>query len=475
MVASGFVGRIQELTQLREFMAQPESGLAVIYGRRRVGKTRLIAELLEATPVLSFEGLEERPTRDQINHFLFQLQPYVESLKFRGKRPSTWKEALLLLLQALKASPRPVVLDEFQWMANYRHELVSDLKYVWENFLAKVPGQKLILCGSIASFMLEKVINSRALYGRVDVRLSLPGFRLRESQELLADKGEAEVLEAHLLTGGIPKYLKLLGEGPSVQLAIQKHAFTPNSYFVTEYRSIFASHFGKNPDFQNIVRALAAHPLGLSREQLIEKAKLDSGGYLTEQLRDLESVGFIRAAAPIHKAAKGVQVKYFLIDAYLRFYFDFLLPNLNKIQSGRENLFAHIAQSGAFHAWMGRAFEYTCIQHAHLISTLLGFSGIDYTVGPYFVPSRKGELQGVQIDLVFDRPDNVMTACEIKYGSRPAGVEVIPEMERKVQLLEAVAGRKTIHKVLIVKEPVSQELARRMYFYRIIRADELFQ
>ena len=98
MVASGFVGRIQELTQLREFIAQPESGLAVIYGRRRVGKTRLIAELLEATPVLLFEGLEERPTRDQINHFLFQLQPYVESLKFRGKRPSTWKEALLLWL-----------------------------------------------------------------------------------------------------------------------------------------------------------------------------------------------------------------------------------------------------------------------------------------------------------------------------------------------------------------------------------------
>ncbi len=68
-----------------------------------------------------------------------------------------------------------------------------------------------------------------------------------------------------------------------------------------------------------------------------------------------------------------------------------------------------------------------------------------------------------------------MTACEIKYGSRPVGVEIIPEMERKVQLLEAVARRKTIHKVLIVKEPVSQELARRMYFYRIIRADELFQ
>jgi len=104
-----------------------------------------------------------------------------------------------------------------------------------------------------------------------------------------------------------------------------------------------------------------------------------------------------------------------------------------------------------------------------------GFVGRAEVLEAHLLTGGIPKYQGVQIDLVFDRPDNVMTACEIKYGSRPVGVEVIPEMERKVQLLEAVAGRKTIHKVLIVKEPVSQELARRMYFYRIIRAEELFQ
>src|SRR5688572_27802207 len=136
---TSFVGRTQELAQLREFLARPEAGLAVIYGRRRVGKSRLIAETLQGLDILSFEGLEERPQRDQINHFLFQLQPHVASLHFRGRRPKNWKEALLLLYEAIKARPRPVVLDEFQWMANYRHELISDLKYVWENFFAKLP------------------------------------------------------------------------------------------------------------------------------------------------------------------------------------------------------------------------------------------------------------------------------------------------------------------------------------------------
>jgi len=95
-------------------------------------------------------------------------------------------------------------------MANYRHELVSELKYVWERFLSKRPGQKLILCGSIASFMVEKVLKSSALYGRIETELEVPAFKLAETQQMLPGKGFDEILQAHLLTGGVPKYLELL-------------------------------------------------------------------------------------------------------------------------------------------------------------------------------------------------------------------------------------------------------------------------
>src|SRR5262245_12767313 len=103
MSPPSFVGRTQELTQLRGFAARTDPTVAIIYGRRRIGKSRLIAEALQGTGALFFEGLEERPQRDQINHFLFQLQPSLGSLKFRGKRPTTWKEALLLLFEAIEA------------------------------------------------------------------------------------------------------------------------------------------------------------------------------------------------------------------------------------------------------------------------------------------------------------------------------------------------------------------------------------
>jgi len=479
MTTPFFTGRTQELKQLQHFSTRPRPAIAVVYGRRRVGKSALIREALKGTTApLFFEGLEERPKREQIAHFLFQLQRQLGLSSPVEKPPATWKEALLQLFEAIKANPRPIVLDEFQWMANYRRELVSDLKYVWDNFFATLSGQKLILCGSIASFMIDKVIKSSALYGRIDVQIELTAFKLKETREFLAEKGDAEVLEAHLLTGGIPAYLQLLGEHASVQLAMQHLAFTPNQYFVNEYERIFVSHFGKNPDFESIVRTLAQHPLGLYREQLTTAAKVTAGGPLTAHLKDLASAGFINATPSFQKAVEFSQVKnlkYLLSDAYLRFYFSFILPNMLKIQAGKENLFPAIVQTGAFHAWMGRSFEYTCMRHANLISAILGFSGIDFTAGPYFAAPRKGESQGVQVDLVFDRPDNVLTLCEMKYSSQPVGVEIIQEIERKVELLRAIAGKKTIQKVLIVKEPVSRELAGRIYFYRIIEAKELFQ
>lgn len=261
---------------------------------------------------------------------MFQLLQQLEAadrsqIPTSAAAPATWKQGFLLLFTALKAKPCVVVFDEFQWMANYRHELIADLKFVWDGFFATLPGQKLILCGSIASFMVNKVIKSSAFYGRIE-----------------------------------------------------------------------------------------------------------------------------------------------------RFYFSFIQPNLKKIRSDHsQTLFAAITQTGAWHVWMGRSFEYLCLQHADLISRQLGFSGIDFTVGPYFAPTKRGRV-GVQVDLVFDRADGVLSVCEMKYSRRPVGTEVIADMERKVQFLQRAADRKTIQRILIVHKEPSPALLKSGYFYRIIDASRLF-
>jgi uncharacterized protein len=466
-----FIGRKSELHRLDRFLRSPQPRIAVIHGRRRIGKSMLIRHALADRAALFFEALEERPKREQLEHFMRQLQQSTGRSVAQARR---WTEGLLQLHETLRGEPCPIVLDEMQWMANYRSDLVSELKYVWDGFLSQLPAQKLILCGSIASFMVEKVVKSSALYGRVEVEMEVRPFKLLETQQMLSGRGLEEILQAHMLTGGIPQYLELLRDQPSVQLGIQALAFQPDGYFTSEYQRIFISHFGRNPVFEAIVRALADQPLGLRREELAVKTGLAPGGRLSEHLRDLESAGFLSADTPFNRGVGSREIKYFLCDAYLRFYFAFIRPNLKKIRAGQgANILAGLSGSGSLNAWMGRSFEYLCLQHALEISRLVGFSAVDFTMGPYFASPRRSGPPGVQVDLVFDRADKVLTVCEMKYSARPVGVEVIASMKRKVELLHPLAVGKTIQPVLIVHERPSQQLLDQGYFYKIIEAREL--
>ncbi len=470
---SEFIGRSEELVVLRTIIGNPEPTIGVVYGRRRIGKSRLIRKSLEGKNALFFEGLENRPRQAQITNFLFQLEKQTGG-RNDGEAIKTWTKAFVRLYEYVKEKPCHICLDEFQWTANYRSEVVAELKMAWEQYLSTVPGLTLILCGSIASFMVTKVLRSSALYGRTNAQIHLKPFSLTETAAMLAGRGTTELLEAQMFTDGIPRYLELLADGPSVRLSMGKQSFSDSGYFVDEFDRIFVSHFGKHPVFERIIQYLSEHPYGRYRKQIAEALGVTEGGLLSNHLGDLESAGFISSQTPFNRDSSSRHIRYYLTDAYMRFYFAFIKPNIKKIRSGmHKDQFARISQSPAFAAWLGRSFEHLCINHGGRIASLLGFSGIDFTAGPYFNP-RDEKTEGVQIDLLFDRADKVITLCEMKHRVKPVGMEVLKEVERKVEVLATRFPGRTIQKVLITTGEPGRELCASGYFYRILRADELF-
>ncbi len=122
---------------------------------------------------------------------------------------------------------------------------------------------------------------------------------------------------------------------------------------------------------------------------------------------------------------------------------------------------------------VGLAFEYLCMDHAGKISSILGFSGIEFSFGPYFEAHGKNK-SGVQADLLFDRKDNVITLCEMKYSLTPVGMDVIKDVERKAEILRKKFRKKTIQKVLISRSSPTRNLTASGYFYRVIRPGEFF-
>ncbi|MBI4604601.1 MAG: AAA family ATPase, partial [Planctomycetes bacterium] len=187
---SPFLGRAAELALLREKYRSPRSELVVIYGRRRIGKSRLVQHFSRDKPSLQFEGLEGERTPAQVKHFVQTLRRQVQDPLLDAASIQSWDQAFTFLSE--RVLPRHeeklvLFLDELPWMAAGRKKLVSLIKYFWDNHW-KQRNVLLILCGSISSFMVDQVILSNALYGRASLEICLRGLAPGEAKLLFRRK-----------------------------------------------------------------------------------------------------------------------------------------------------------------------------------------------------------------------------------------------------------------------------------------------
>jgi AAA+ ATPase superfamily predicted ATPase len=472
--AETFVGREEELSRLRELAERPGSQVAVVYGRRRVGKTSLIRRAFARERVLCFEGIEGKGTATQIRNFLFQLERQSGLSIPRKSECSEWTQALSALASCVEGQRVVILFDEFQWTANYRSDLVTSLKMMWDQYLERAGKVTLILCGSIASFLQKKVVQSKAFYGRTNLCIHLEPFQLRDTAKILSGRGWDEVLLAQLLVGGIPLYLKLLQAEDSILAGMGRLAFTETGYFAGEYERIFVSHFGSTGKYPEVLTAIAEKPFGLSRLEIVERTGAAAGGEFTRVLDNLESAGFVGSYVPFDKPDNSRLIRYFISDPFLRFHLAFLVPKRSRRAPANRGFLEHVVPSPQFRSWLGRGFELLCLDHSAVIAEILGFAGVEYRTGPYFRHGKGGMLAGVQIDLLFDRADRVVTLCELKYRDARVGIEVTREVAQKIARVPQLAG-KTVQKVLITRSEPTRELVRSGFFSRIIPARELLQ
>src|SRR5262249_46622921 len=148
--------------------------LAVIYGRRRVGKTRLVEKFMAGKTFLRFEGLEHTRTKDQISHFVADLSKQLNDPILERAKIDSWDVVFDYLTTVFSKSKSKYIIffDEFQWLAANQTRLVSILKKYWDQQWSK-QDVFLILCGSVCSYMIKRVIASKALYGRINWELCL--------------------------------------------------------------------------------------------------------------------------------------------------------------------------------------------------------------------------------------------------------------------------------------------------------------
>lgn len=467
-----FIGRKFERSRLAQVADTEEASIVIVYGRRRVGKTELIEQAFKNRNIIKFEGIEGEPESRQMSHVLSQLAGYVGDPLIARLDLKSWAEIFQLIAKHVSKGKWTLFLDELQWMASYRSHLIAELKYVWDNYFRQNESLILVLCGSSPSFIINKVLHSRALYNRSQHEIHLQEFDLHEAKEFLGGRrSNREVMDAYLTVGGIPEYLKYLNRESSVFLGLCKNTFTSGGFFSNEYQRIFTSSFGENRDYLEIIRFLSREKFA-ARQQIARHIKCKTGGRLTALLRDLELCGFITRYSPFNLDEQSLLARYTISDQYLQFYFKFIEPIYREIQDGNFNKNpTSPVNTDAYLKWLGYSFERLCRKQHRLIARLLGFESVVYKAGAFFNRQTGNQDQGYQIDLVFDRADRVLTVCEIKYLQSKATRGIIAGFERRLELFPN-PKKATIQKVLITTEGADNELTG--YFDRILTLDDIF-
>jgi hypothetical protein len=414
-ITQPLIGRKKEQETLLALLHSPEPEMVAIVGRRRVGKTFLIRTVYENRIDFELTGIQNATQEKQLQHFHTQLKIQF-GRKAPKKLPTDWMDAfwqLISILDKLKKTEKAVIfLDELSWLATPKSGFLEALGFFWNSWASK-RNIVVVICGSAASWMIQKVIYDKGgLHNRITKRIDLQPFTLYETELYLKSRKVSadryQILQLYMAMGGIPHYLKEVAAGKSAIQNIDAMCFSQGALLNDEFSKLYPALFEHADNHIAIVRALSQKWKGMSRVEIVASTKLPDGGGLTNTIEDLVSCGFVSAYYPFGKKKKDML--YRLTDEYSLFYLHFI--ENQRIQE--DNIWQHLSQTQTWKSWSGYAFESICLKHLGQLKKALGISGIYAEASSYFHKGTQTE-QGIQIDLVLDRKDHTINLFEMKF------------------------------------------------------------
>ncbi|MCP4602940.1 MAG: AAA family ATPase [Proteobacteria bacterium] len=435
-------GRKAEIALIERLYSSNEPEFLAIYGRRRVGKTFLVKELFEKQGLLfDLTGEKGASLASQLQNFCFAFKMAFPDEQIPVIK--SWRHALQTL--ALKIDKQlekeKVVLffDELPWLVGRRSGFFAALDHFWNSFGSRKKNLLLIVCGSAASWMINRLINNKGgLYNRITAQICLMPFTLAQTREYLHSRNvklsDKDILELYMCLGGIPHYLRPIERGKSVAAIVDEMCFSKNSLLHNEFDRLFASLYDNYELHMSVVRVLAKSRRGASREELLKKLSKTTGGGMTRVLKELEHSGFIAAYSPYGYRSK--QSIYRLIDEYSLFYLTFVEKNRNQ----GSGYWTRARTGRSFTSWAGFSFESICLKHVSSIKHGLQIGAVSSVHSPWKNVSSGG---GAQIDLTIDRADGCINLCEMKFSDSPFTIDKKYAKELKNKIREFRETTKT--------------------------------
>ncbi|WP_303150417.1 ATP-binding protein [uncultured Cloacibacillus sp.] len=413
-----FIGRKRELAALERLYESGKFEFAVIYGRRRVGKTSLITRFIEGKNAVYFMGVESSAMQN-LENLSVNIFEYATGERAEGAF-SSFQAALEYVFRLAEKERLILAIDEYPYAARASKSLASTLQLLIDRYK---DGSKLmlILCGSSMSYMEDNVLAYKApLYGRRTAQMKILPFGFADTCRCFTRFSDTDKALIYGVAGGTPQYLLQMDDRLSVEENIKNTFLNPSSSLFEEPENLLKQEVREPALYNAIITAVAG---GASRMAEISTKTGAETSICSAYLKNLISLGLIRKETPYGEKSSSRKSIYVIDDNMFRFWYRFVPENSSIIARGASELAYKRIEPG-LSDYMGSVFEEICRQYLWKL-LLTGKSPVEFReLGRWWGTDPLTRKQA-EIDIMGEQDKDTALFCECKWRNEKTGAEVL--------------------------------------------------
>lgn len=416
-----FYGRERELKQFQNFLNRNDVNLAVVFGRRRIGKSELIKEAVRRSDLRSIY-LECRQT-SEAEHVELLAELGARLLGLPGLAADKLERILDLLAQHAESEPLIVVLDEYP----YLRDLVKGCDSILQGYVDRWKGKsriKLILCGSYIDVMKGVLEYKSPLYGRAALALQLEPMDYFEASLFYPNAASEDKVRFFSIFGGIPYYNALIDPTLSVRENILKLLSFKAFFLTNEVDMFLRSELAK---INNANLVLTAVALGAKKfSDILAQTRIEKSPTLADTLESLTGMGILAKTAPINDEGNKRRMQYRIADPLVDFYFRYVFRNASMLQVMTEDdFYANVVATDFEEKFVPKAFEEICRQYLIRRNKAGLNKPTFFRIGRYYYDLPREKRNG-EFDIVTEDAKGYVF-YEAKFRMRPMSKKQIEE------------------------------------------------
>ena len=414
-----FYGRENERKKLCTMFHSDGQMISLIYGRRRIGKSELIKQVLKETDIKSVY-YECKQTTEQNN--VDSLAELIgEAFDFPKPAFENMEDLLCFLFQKSEKEPMILVLDEYPYLRENSKGLDSVLQSVIDHY-KDTSNMKLIVCGSYVDTMKALLERQNPLYGRIDLTLNLKPMDYYDSALFYPEFSEEDKVRLFSVFGGIPYYNRLIDAKKSVRENIIELIASSGARLENEVAMYLNSEISKITNANEVFEALAK---GFSRyKDILDQSNVSSGPALIDILDKLMRMDVVAKEAPINEENNRKKSGYFISDNLSLFYYKYIFRNMSRMNIMDPDIFYDKYIAEDFETkYVPKSFERICKQYLIRKNRKGLMDEIFEKIGKYYydepVEKRNGEFDIVTLD------DKGYIFYEAKFRKEPVTESIV--------------------------------------------------